>query len=109
MPPQPSTESPDRRTDLRKELAAVWVAMAIEREGALRARQVAQLRAEEWRALRIDVERLVQAFGWLRRRPGTGARVASGRAWSIRIRASKLRPLWQFHLDGLRLNRNAHQ
>ena len=78
MPPQPSTESPDRPTDLRQDLAAVWVAMAIEREGALRARQQAQLRAEEWRALRTDAQRLVQAFGWLRRRPGMGARVASG-------------------------------
>jgi hypothetical protein len=109
MPPQPSTESPDRPTDLREELAAVWVAMAIEREGALRARQQAQLRAEEWRALRTDAERLVQAFGWLRRRPGTGARIASGRAWSIRIRAFKLRPRWPFRVDEFSSNGSAHQ
>jgi hypothetical protein len=109
MLPQPSTESPDRPTDLREDLAAVWVAMAIEREGALRARQQAQLMAEEWWASRIDVERLVQAFGWLRRRPGMGARVASAHAWTIRVRAFKLRPLWPLRLDGFRLNRNAHQ
>lgn len=37
-----STESPDRPTDLRQDLAAVGVALALERNGALRARQQAQ-------------------------------------------------------------------
>ena len=108
MPPQPSTESPDRPMDLRQDLAAVWVALAIERDGALRPRQQAQRRAEEWRALRTDAQRQVQPIGWLRRRPGMGARVASARAWSIRVRASKLRPRWPFRVDGFSSNGSAH-